>query len=37
MKLTENAKTVLERRYLKRDAQGQALETVEELFRRVDK
>ena len=35
MKLTENAKTVLERRYLKRDAQGQALETVEELFRRV--
>ncbi len=35
MKLTENAKTVLERRYLKRDAQGRALETVEELFRRV--
>ena len=35
MNITENAKTVLEKRYLIRDAQGKALETVPQLFRRV--
>ncbi len=33
--LTENALRVLERRYLKKDKQGQVIETVEEMFRRV--
>ncbi len=33
--LTENALRVLERRYLKKDKQGQVVETVEEMFRRV--
>ena len=33
--LTENASHVLERRYLKKDKQGQVIETVEEMFRRV--
>ncbi len=33
--LTENARHVLERRYLKKDKQGQVLETPEEMFRRV--
>ena len=33
--LSKNALTVLERRYLKRDAQGRTLETPNEMFRRV--
>ncbi len=33
--LTENAFRVLERRYLKKDKQGQVIETAEEMFRRV--
>jgi len=33
--LTENAIRVLERRYLKKDKQGQVVETAEEMFRRV--
>jgi ribonucleoside-diphosphate reductase alpha chain len=33
--LTQNAKTVLERRYLQRDLQGNVIERPEELFRRV--
>ncbi|MFC1991987.1 vitamin B12-dependent ribonucleotide reductase [Chloroflexota bacterium] len=33
--LSENAIRVLERRYLKKDKQGQAVETPEEMFRRV--
>jgi len=33
--LTENALRVLERRYLKKDKQGQVIETPEEMFRRV--
>ena len=32
---TENALTVLKKRYLKRDSQGEVIETPEELFRRV--
>jgi len=32
---TENARRVLERRYLKKDSQGQVIETAEEMFRRV--
>jgi len=35
IKLTENALHVLERRYLKKDKQGQVIETVEEMFHRV--
>ena len=35
IKLTENALQVLERRYLKKDKQGQVIETPEEMFRRV--
>jgi ribonucleoside-diphosphate reductase alpha chain len=35
--LTENALRVLERRYLKKDKQGNAVETPEEMFRRVAK
>jgi len=35
IKLTENAIRVLERRYLKKDNQGQVIETPEEMFRRV--
>ena len=34
-KLTANAQTVLERRYLKKDEQGSPIETAEDLFRRV--
>src|SRR4051794_2687148 len=34
-KLTENARTVLETRYLWKDRQGKAIETPEELFARV--
>ncbi|MBI2857495.1 MAG: vitamin B12-dependent ribonucleotide reductase, partial [Chloroflexi bacterium] len=37
MKLTENARHVLEKRYLKKDKQGNVIETSEELFRRVAK
>jgi len=33
--LTENALHVLQRRYLKKDKQGQVIETPEEMFRRV--
>jgi len=33
--LTENALQVLERRYLKKDSQGQVIETPQEMFRRV--
>ncbi|MCG8564501.1 MAG: vitamin B12-dependent ribonucleotide reductase [Desulfobacterales bacterium] len=33
--ITENAKTVLERRYLKKDPQGRIIETPEQMFRRV--
>ena len=33
--LSGNAVTVLERRYLKRNQDGQVLETPEEMFRRV--
>jgi ribonucleoside-diphosphate reductase alpha chain len=35
--LTENAMTVLERRYLKKDLQGNVIETPEEMFHRVAK
>ncbi|MBD3372876.1 MAG: vitamin B12-dependent ribonucleotide reductase [Candidatus Coatesbacteria bacterium] len=35
LKLSDNAITVLERRYLKRDAEGKPLEAPEEMFRRV--
>ena len=35
MEITENARLVLEKRYLRRDEQGQVVETVEGLFRRV--
>lgn len=35
LKLSDNAVTVLERRYLKRDQEGRPLETPEEMFRRV--
>lgn len=35
--LTENAKTVLKKRYLQKDPQGHVVETVEDLFRRVAK
>ena len=35
MQLSQNAMTVLERRYLKRDEQGNLIETVEQLFERV--
>jgi len=33
--LTENARNVLEVRYLRRDASGEIVETPEELFQRV--
>lgn len=35
MGITQNARTVLEKRYLIRDADGKPVETIEELFRRV--
>ena len=35
VKLSENALKVLERRYLKKDAAGKAVEAPEDLFRRV--
>jgi ribonucleoside-diphosphate reductase alpha chain len=35
--LSENALRVLERRYLEKDREGQVIETVEEMFRRVAK
>lgn len=35
LQLSQNALTVLEKRYLKKDSQGQVIETPEEMFRRV--
>ncbi len=35
LKLSENSLKVLERRYLKRDANGKVIETAEDMFRRV--
>ena len=35
MEINQNARTVLERRYLIRNSQGQTVETVEQLFERV--
>ncbi len=35
VKLTENARLVLAKRYLKRDTEGKVVETPEEMFRRV--
>jgi ribonucleoside-diphosphate reductase alpha chain len=35
MQLSENARRVLEARYLRRDAQGRVCETAEQLFARV--
>ncbi|MFC1884555.1 vitamin B12-dependent ribonucleotide reductase [Thermodesulfobacteriota bacterium] len=35
LNLSENAKTVLERRYLRKDPEGKVSETPEEMFRRV--
>lgn len=35
MNISENAKMVLRKRYLSRDAEGRLIETVEEMFRRV--
>jgi ribonucleoside-diphosphate reductase alpha chain len=35
VQLTQNAMTVLKRRYLQKDSQGNVMETPEELFRRV--
>jgi ribonucleotide reductase alpha subunit len=35
--LTQNAMTVLKKRYLQKDPQGNVTETPEELFRRVAK
>ncbi|RLB12513.1 MAG: ribonucleotide-diphosphate reductase subunit alpha, partial [Deltaproteobacteria bacterium] len=35
MDLSENARRVLEKRYLKKDAKGRVIETPEQLFRRV--
>ncbi len=37
IRLTENAETVLKKRYLQKDLQGHIIETVEDLFRRVAK
>jgi ribonucleoside-diphosphate reductase alpha chain len=37
LRLSANAQTVLERRYLRKDEQGRILETPEEMFRRVSK
>ncbi|MBM4447397.1 MAG: vitamin B12-dependent ribonucleotide reductase [Chloroflexi bacterium] len=37
VELNQNALTVLEKRYLKKDSQGQIVETPEEMFRRVAK
>ncbi len=34
-KLSDNAKTVLEKRYLKKDSKGSLMETPEEMFRRI--
>src|SRR4030043_1427541 len=37
VELNQNALTVLEKRYLKKDSQGQIIETPDEMFRRVAK
>jgi len=37
LQLSQNALTVLEKRYLKKDSQGRVIETPEEMFRRVAK
>ena len=36
MNLSQNARTVLERRYLIKNGEGVVIETVEELFHRVE-
>ena len=35
MKLSQNAITVLERRYLSKDAEGNIIETIDGMFNRV--
>ncbi|MFA5341814.1 MAG: ribonucleotide reductase N-terminal alpha domain-containing protein, partial [Clostridia bacterium] len=35
--LTENSQKVLEKRYLKRDSEGNVIETYDDMFRRVAK
>ena len=35
VELSQNASTVLERRYLKKDSEGRVIETVQDMFRRV--
>jgi ribonucleoside-diphosphate reductase alpha chain len=35
LKLSDNAKTVLERRYLRKDTEGRSVETAAQMFRRV--
>ncbi len=35
LKISDNAKTVLERRYLRKDAEGQLVESAAQMFRRV--
>ena len=35
LKLSENAKLILEKRYLKKDARGRVIEKPEDMFKRV--
>ncbi|MBU4055970.1 MAG: hypothetical protein KKA41_16555, partial [Proteobacteria bacterium] len=37
LSLAENAKIILEKRYLKKDGQGKVIEKPEDLFKRVSK